>query len=94
MLRYYPAYMEAIRNGTYTVGKHTEQSLRNIFTVTAVKNYFFETIPSLSNPLGISTKAAPVAAKVQNLLIADFMNFLALKHQVFLPGLTDDEKKK
>lgn len=94
MLRYYPAYMEAIQNGAYTVGKHTEQSLRNVFTVSAVKNYFFETIPSLSNPLGISTKAAPVAAKVQNLLIADFMNFLALKHQVFLPGLTNDEKKK
>lgn len=94
MLRYYPAYMEAIRQGTYTVGKHTEQSLRNIFTVSAIKNYFFETIPSLANPLGIGAKAAPVAAKVQNLLIADFLNYLALKHHVFLPGLTEDEKKK
>lgn len=94
MLRFYPAYMEAIRKGTYSVGKHTEQSLRNIFTVSAVKNYFFETIPSLANPLGIGVKTAPVAAKVQNLLIADFMNYLALKHHVFLPGLTEDEKKK
>ena len=94
MLRYYPAYMEAIRQGTYTVGKHTEQSLRNIFTVSAVKNYFFETIPSQVNPLGISEKAMPVATKVQNLLIADFINYLALKQHVFLPGLTEDEKKK
>lgn len=94
MLRYYPAYMEAIRQGTYTVGKRTEQSLRNVFTVSAVKNYFFETIPSLANPLGIGAKAAPIAAKVQNLLIADFLNYLALKHHVFLPGMTEDEKKK
>lgn len=94
MLRYYPVYMEAIQQGTYTVGKHTEQSLRNIFTVSAVKNYFFETIPSFSNPLGVSTRVAPIAAKVHNLLIADFMNYLALKHHVFLPGLTDYEKKK
>lgn len=94
MLQYYPAYMDAISKGTYFVGKHTEQSLRNVFTVSAVKNYFFETIPSLVNPLGIGTKAAPIAAKVQNLLIGDFMNYLALKHQVYLPGLTEDEKKK
>lgn len=94
MLRFYPAYMEAIRQGTYKVGKHTEQSLRNVFTVSAIKKYFFEMIPSLANPLGIGTKAVPVAAKVQNLLIADFMNYLALKHHVFLPGLTEDEKKK
>lgn len=94
MLRFYPEYMEAIRQGEYTVGKHTEQSLRNIFTVSAVKNYFFETIPSLANPLGISAKAIPVATKVQNLLIADFVNYLALKHHVFLPGLTENEKKK
>lgn len=94
MLRYYPAYMEAIQQGTYIVGKHTEQSLRNIFTVSAMKHYFFETIPSLANPLGISAKAAPVVTKVQNLLIGDFLNYLALKHHVFLPGMTDDEKKK
>ena len=59
-----------------------------------MKNYFFETIPSLANPLGISAKAIPVATKVQNLLIADFVNYLALKHHVFLPGLTENEKKK
>lgn len=94
MMRYYPAYMDAIKQGTYHVGKHTEQSLRNIFTVSAIKNYFFETIPSLANPLGIGTKAIPVAGKVQNLLITDFMNYLALKHHVFLPGLTEGEKKK
>lgn len=94
MLRYYPVYMEAIRQGTYTVGKQTEHSLKNVFTVSAMKSYFFEMIPSLANPLGVGAKAAPVAAKVQNLLIADFINYLALKHHVFLPGLTEDEKKK
>lgn len=94
MIQYYPAYMEEIRRGSYVVGKHTEQSLRNIFAVSALKDYFFEVLPSLSNPLGVSSKAAPVAAKVQNLLMADFLNYMALKHQVFLSGLSDDEKKK
>lgn len=94
MLRYYPAYMEELRKGSYVVSEHTEQSLRNVFTVTAIKNYFFENIPSLANPLGVGRKAAPVAAKVQNLLIADFLNYLAIRQHIFLSGLSEDEKKK
>lgn len=94
MLRYYPAYMEELRKGSYVVSEHTEQSLRNVFTVTAIKNYFFENIPSLANPLGVGKKAAPVVAKVQNLLIADFLNYLAVRQHVFLSGLSEDEKKK
>lgn len=94
MLRYYPAYMEELRKGSYVVSEHTEQSLRNVFTVTAIKNYLFESIPSLANPLGVGKKAVPVAAKVQNLLIADFLNYLAVREHIFLSGLSEHEKKK
>lgn len=94
MLRYYPAYMEELRRGSYAASEHTEQSLRNIFTVTAMKNYFFEALPSFANPLGVGKKAAPVAAKVQNLLINDFLNYLAVRQHVFLSGLSENEKKK
>lgn len=72
MLRFLPFYMEDLQRGIYTVPEHTEQSLRNVFSVGATKNYFFENIPSLGNPLGLGQRAVPLACKVQNLLIADF----------------------
>ena len=38
----------------------------------------------LANPLGLGHKAMPLACKVQNLLIADFLHYLALRHDVYL----------
>ena len=94
MLRFYPDYMSAIYNGIYRLSEHTEHSLRNIFSTAAVKNYFYETLPSLANPLGIGQKAVPIACKVQNLLIGDFLNYLALKHSIYLSTWDEHEKKK
>ena len=94
MLRFYPDYMSAIYNGIYRLPEHTEHSLRNIFSTAAVKNYFYETLPSLANPLGIGQKAVPIACKVQNLLIGDFLNYLALKHSIYLSTWDEYEKKK
>ena len=94
MLRFYPDYMSAIYNGIYRLPEHTEHSLRNIFSTAAVKNYFYETLPSLANPLGIGQKAVPIACKVQNLLIGDFLNYLALKHSIYLSTWDEHEKKK
>jgi hypothetical protein len=36
----------------------------------------------------------PLAAKVQNLLIGDFLNFLALRHQIYLSSWSESDKKK
>ena len=94
MLRFYPDYMSAIHDGHYRLPEHTEHSLRNIFSTAAIKNYFYECLPSLANPLGIGQKAIPIACKVQNLLIGDFLNYLALKHSIFLSTLSEHEKKK
>ena len=93
MLRYLPSYMRDIQSGHYVVPSHTEQSLRNIFSVGAAKQYFYETIPSVSNPLGIGMKAIPMASKVQNLLISDFLNYMALHHQIYLSSCSDEVKK-
>ena len=46
MLRFLPHYMEDLRHGTYTLPRNTEQSLRHIFTVGAMKEYFYENMPS------------------------------------------------
>ncbi len=86
--------MDAMYRGTYTTPERTEQSLRNIFSVASEKNYFFERMPTVSNPLGIGPRSMPLAVKVQNLLIGDFLNYLALCHNIVLSSLTPDVKKK
>ena len=93
MLRFLPHYMEDLQRGAYTLPRHTEQSLRNIFTMGAMKEYFYERMPSMANPLGLGHKAMPLACKVQNLLIGDFLNYLALRHDVYLSTMGGDVKK-
>ena len=94
MVRFLPTYMQDLQQGIYRVPPHTEQSLRNIFSLSAIKNYFYETLPSMANPLGMGRRSAPLVEKVQNLLIADFLNYMALRHQIFLSSLSPLEKKK
>ena len=93
MLRFIPSYMEDLYRGMYVTPQHTEQSLRNIFSLSAAKHYFYEAMPSISNPLGIGQRAMPLACKVQNLLIADFLNYLALRHGIYLSTLSEVLKK-
>lgn len=94
MLRFYPDYLMDIDCGHYKVSDHTAQSLRNIFSLSAIRSYFYEVIPSLANPLGIGSRSMPIAAKVQNLLIGDFLDYLAFRHGVFLSTLDEHGKKK
>lgn len=94
MLRFMPSYMEDLYKGMYVTPQHAEPSLRNIFTLSAAKHYFYEAMPSISNPLGIGQRAMPLACKVQNLLIADFLNYLALRHGIYLSTLSEVLKKK
>ena len=53
----------------------------------------FLTMPSMANPLGIGNRCMPLATKVQNLLIADFLNYLAMRHQVYLSTMDEVLKK-
>lgn len=93
MIRWFPEYMNEIRLGSYAPSERMEQSLRNIFAQSASKNYFFETIPQVGNPLGLSSRGAPLASKVQNLLIGDFLNYMAIRHGTY-PSSWDDGQKK
>lgn len=93
MLRFLPSYFEDLQQGAYSLPEHTEQSLRNIFSLGASKHYFYETMPSMANPLGIGNRCMPLATKVQNLLIADFLNYLAMRHQVYLSTMDEVLKK-
>lgn len=94
MLQWYPSYLAELKDGSYVLPTRTEMSLRNIFSWAAVKQFFFRTIPHLGNPGGLDDSSIPLACKVQNLLIEDFLNYMALRHQVFLSSMTDILKKK
>lgn len=94
MMRWFPDYMLDLSAGVYALPEHTELALRNMFTMSAMKNYFFETLPSMANPLGMGTRSIPLAEKVQNILIADFLNYMALRHQIFLSSMSQAVKKK
>lgn len=94
LLRYFPSYMNDLKDGSYTLPSRTEQSLHNIMTLASMKNYFFELIPSAENPMGLGRRSIPLAEKVQNLLIEDFLSYLALNFGVFVSTWPDELKKK
>ena len=94
MLRFFPAYLSDLGSGTYSLPQRTEAALRNILTMASSRNYFFESMPSMENPMGLGRRSVPLAAKVQNLLIADFLNYLALIHGTYLSTWDEGLKKK
>lgn len=94
MMRFFANYMNDLHAGMYISPDRTEQSLRHLISTASAKNYFYETMPSMVNPLGLGSKSIPLISKVQNLLIGDFLNYMALRHQIFLSSMTSLEKKK
>lgn len=72
MLRFLPHYMEDLQRGAYTLPGHTEQSLRNIFTMGAMKEYFYERMPSMANPLGWDTRPCLLPARFRTYLSGTF----------------------
>jgi len=94
MMRFFANYMNDLHEGLYSCPQRTEQSLRHLFSAAAMKDYFYESMPSMVNPLGIGRRSMPLVSKVQNLLIGDFLNYMALRHQIFLSTMTSLEKKK
>ena len=94
MTRYLPMYMDELRTGTYKPSAQTEEALRNAIVQGARKNYYFECLPSVTNPLGLSDRSSLLVGIVQNLLIGDFLNYLAIRHTVFLSSWDESQKKK
>lgn len=94
MLRWLPMYMNDLRTGNYVPSERTEVSLRNAYAQSARKNYFYEKLPDLSNPLGLSERSAPLVSKIQNLIISDFLSYMASCHNIYPSGWSDEEKKK
>lgn len=94
MLRFLPTYFNDLCKDKYTPPARTETSLRNILAQAAEKNYFYEKIPDLSNPLGLTSRSAPLAEKIQNILISDFLEYLAAKYNIYPSSWSETQKKK
>ena len=94
LVRFFGSYMSDLRTGTYRPSPAFEEKMRNLFVSTASQNYFYEQMPTVTNPLGLTDRAAPLASKAQDLLLTDFLHYVAVKHHVFVQDWTDEQKKK
>ena len=93
MLHHLPHYMNELRTGTYEPPVTMIETLRNIFSSSSSQKYFFEQMPTIGNPLGLSGRGAPMARKVQNLLLRDFLVYMALRHNTYVSTWTKKKKK-
>ena len=93
MMRRLPSYPKELKDGQYRPSGRIESMLRDTFSKAADKEYFYESMPSIANPLGMTARALPLIEKIQNIIIGDFLNFTALRHGRYLSTWTDDEKK-
>lgn len=94
MLRFFPKYLTDLFRGGYKVPGKTEEGLRNAFTQGAQSGAYFQHMPTQLNPLGLGDRSFGIISMIQTLLIEDFLNYLALKHSMFLSGTSELEKKK
>ena len=94
MLRFYANYFMAVITRRYVPAQSVLSSLLNIFRSAPEKGYFYEDVPSGLNPLGLGARSIPLIEKVQNLLVGDFLNYMAITHGMYLPNMSDDVKKK
>jgi len=94
MMKFLPDFLGSIYKGQYTVPQSQIQELRSTFEGAHKAHCFYETMPSLTNPLGLSTKARIWIETFQNLFIQMFLTFMAQTQSLFLTSADEESKKK
>lgn len=94
MVDYFPKYFMAVSTGRWQPSEKTELLIRSMLAKAAEGNCFYEVVPSYSNPLGLGVNGSPLIGEMQNLLIEDFLGYLASHHGVYLSSFTEEQKKK
>lgn len=94
LVRFLPSFMGAVATGRYSVPKNEVDSLRNVFTDAYHDHSFYETAPSLMNPLGLGVKAKRHIEEFYDLIIGFILRFAALTENIYLSTATEDDKKK
>lgn len=90
---YMKSYLKDVVSGEYQVPKSTEDSLREGIEQGFRDKLFFDSMPSLLNPLGLGSRAALLIQMIQEILISDFLSYMGLKHRMFLSSMSEAEKK-
>lgn len=90
---YLPSYFSDLHTGSYATSDRIAGKLRNIFAMGADRNYYFETMPNLSNPLGLGARSYPLVEKIQKIFLEDFLNYMAVMKGMY-PSSWDAEQKK
>ena len=79
-MNFYPSYIKDIEDQQYQLPEGTVNSLLNLLLIGKERNYFFETIPTFTNPMGLGLRSQSLIEKAQNLLIEDFLNYIAFRN--------------
>lgn len=93
MGKYMGSYLKDVALGNYQVPKNTAECLTEAFQSGKRNNLFFDVMPSMLNPLGLGTRAIALIQLIQEILIGDFLSYMAMKHRTFLSSMGEDEKK-
>ena len=93
MGKYMGSYLKDVAFGNYQVPKNTAECLSEAFQSGKRNNLFFDVMPSMLNPLGLGTRAIALIQLIQEILIGDFLSYMAMKHRTFLSSMGEDEKK-
>lgn len=94
MIRFMPEFLGAVSRGSYKVADNDVAALRGIFTNAYHDRCFYQTMPSLSNPLGFGDRAIPYIAQFQNMIMRFMLDFVAMTHNIFLSTMSEEDKKK
>ena len=88
------SYFKDMATGKYKIPESTTESIKDLFGQAKQENLFFQSMPSMMNPLGFGASAYGLIGQMMNLLIGDFLQYLAMQHRVFLSSWSDEQKKK
>ena len=93
LMQYFPAYLSDLDNKAYVPRPNFEMFLRQLMSQGAQRNYLFEEMPSMGNPLGLGARSAPFVSKVQDTLLTDFLRYLGTQKGIFPSSWGEGQKK-
>ena len=94
LVQFLPKFMGAVSKGNYKVTKKDKQDLEGVFTSAFNDHCFYETAPSLLNPLGLGNRAQRHVAAFYDLMIGFILRFAAITQGIYLSTATEEDKKK
>lgn len=93
LLHYMPQFFQELAAGSYSLSSRTVPTLQDLFRQVQDGHYTYEAVPMMGNPLGLGPRSAPLVGQIQDVFLREFLHYMALRHNTYLPSWGDDEKK-